>query len=110
MVVQRGRNTPHRGKWYPADTRFRQVDGPLWEAVITTGVMHQVRVHAASVGLAILGDSRYGGGQLNAGTAPEGVEHILHHCAMRGTVDGFPDLDPPPLEPPGWWEPLMQSV
>lgn len=83
MVVQRGPNTPHRGRWYPADTRFRQVKGDVWEAVITTGVMHQIRAHAAFVGLPLLGDRIYGGGPTPAG-APEGLRYFLHHVGLRG--------------------------
>jgi 23S rRNA pseudouridine1911/1915/1917 synthase len=99
MVVQRGRATPHRGKWYPAHTCFRRVaalsEGWLWEAVITTGVMHQIRVHAASVGIPLCGDGRYGGG-----AAPDGqpVPFLLHHLGLQG-----PDLRPPEVPLPDFW-------
>ncbi len=96
MVVQRGANTPHRGKWYPADTRFaRRPDG--WHATITTGVMHQVRLHAAWSGLPLLGDRLYGGAAI-AG-APEGVRFVLHHRGFEGLVD-----DPVLVDPPTWWD------
>lgn len=66
MVWQRGASTPHRGRWYPATTRFRRLgrrgELHLWEATMSTGVMHQIRVHAASVGLPLAGDRLYGGG------------------------------------------------
>lgn len=100
MVVERGRATPHRGKWYPAHTVFRRV-GPVmaglwcWEAVITSGVMHQIRVHAASVGLALNGDRLYGGGTPSAG-AP--VPFLLHHLGLSG--EGFA---PPQLPLPDFW-------
>ncbi len=61
MVVKRGSATPHRGRWYEAETRFSRSGEHLWRAEISTGVTHQVRIHAASVGLAILGDRLYGG-------------------------------------------------
>lgn len=95
MVVRRGESTPHRGKWYPADTFFRHLEGPFWEAVITTGVTHQIRVHAASVGLALAGDRLYGGGEALPG-AP--VPFALHHV-------GFDGLSPlaPRCAPPDWW-------
>jgi 23S rRNA-/tRNA-specific pseudouridylate synthase len=83
MVVQRGASTPHRGRWYPAETQFRRVRGRLFEAAIRTGVMHQIRVHAAFVGIALAGDRRYGGGGAPDGL-PEGVEFLLHHVGMRG--------------------------
>ena len=95
MVVQRGANTPHRGKWYPADTRFLRT--PVgWEATIRTGVTHQVRVHAAWVGLPIVGDRLYGGA--HARGAPDGVRFLLHHLGFEGLVD-----EPVWLEPPTWW-------
>ena len=42
MVVQRGANTPHRGRWYPASSAFTRLSDDLWQVVITTGVMHQL--------------------------------------------------------------------
>ena len=59
MVVQRGRNTPHRGKWMSAVTRFstssKSKNGMhLWQAMMCTGVMHQIRLHAAIAGLALV--------------------------------------------------------
>lgn len=94
MVVQRGANTEHRGRWYEAHTEFRQVEGPLWEAIITTGVMHQIRVHAASVGLVLAGDKLYGGGPPLEGPAP----FALHHLGMEGLVADAPRC---PI-PEGW--------
>lgn len=68
MVWRRGPRTAHRGKWYPAWSAFapaiRGVPGAppdLWRCEIRTGVMHQVRVHAASLGLPLTGDALYGG-------------------------------------------------
>lgn len=52
--------TPHRGKWYPAWTTLSR-RGDLWQAEIRTGIMHQVRAHAAFAGLALDGDALYGG-------------------------------------------------
>jgi len=102
VVVQRGRNTPHRGRWRDAETeltRLGPVDGGLWmwRAVMSTGVMHQIRVHAAFAGLALAGDRIYGGGEWQA-DRPERVAFALHHCGLSG-----PDLHPTPVVPPGWW-------
>jgi 23S rRNA-/tRNA-specific pseudouridylate synthase len=99
MLVQRGNNTPHRGKWYPAHTQFRRLataaDGVnLWEAIITTGVMHQIRVHAAWVGIPLRGDQRYGGGAPTDTSIP----FLLHHIGLTG-----PDLDPPRAPVPDFW-------
>lgn len=95
MVAQRGPRTVHRGKWYPAHTELRHVRGPLWEAVIVTGVMHQIRVHAAEAGLPLDGDRLYGGGPLVH--APDGVRFALHHCRMEG-IGACPFVPPP-----AWW-------
>lgn len=62
MVVSRGATTPHRGKWLAAETAFRRIRGRLFEATMSTGVMHQIRVHAAFLGVPLAGDRRYGGG------------------------------------------------
>lgn len=83
MIVQRGRDTPHRGRWLPAFTRFCRLEGDLLEAVITTGVMHQIRVHAAFLGAPLLGDRLYGGGSPPP-DAPPGVQFFLHHVGMEG--------------------------
>ena len=82
MVVQRSSGTPHRGKWYPAHTQFRRVRDDLFEVTITTGVMHQIRVHAAFLGIPILGDRLYGGGG-------DGAFH-LHHVGLRGPFETSP--------------------
>jgi 23S rRNA pseudouridine1911/1915/1917 synthase len=81
VVVQRGRNTPHRGKWYPAQTRFVRVGGRLWRATMRSGVMHQIRVHAAFLGIPILGDRTYGGGAAPADLPGPGF--YLHHVGLR---------------------------
>lgn len=99
MIVQRGRNTPHRGRWYPAHTSFKRLgpttDGAtLWEAVIITGVMHQIRVHAAWVGIPLRGDKRYGGGA----PSDERVPFLLHHLGLSG-----PEIEPPQAPLPADW-------
>lgn len=83
MVVQRGPNTPHRGKWHEAKTSFRRLGPRTWEATMHTGVMHQIRVHAAFVGLVLEGDPIYGGGETPA-DAPEGAQFLLHHVGLAG--------------------------
>jgi|GEM_PF-743027 len=108
VVVQRGRNTPHRGRWREARTEFTRigpVDGGLWmwRAVMHTGVMHQIRVHAAFVGLALAGDRIYGGGSLHI-ECPDRVDFALHHHHLAG-----PDLHPTPVELPDWWPPLLST-
>lgn len=92
MIVQRGPNTPHRGRWYEAETRFRRVRGRLFEAVIRTGVTHQIRVHAAFVGIPLLGDRLYGG-------APTDDGRFFLHCVGMTGPGGFTTA---PLPLPDW--------
>jgi 23S rRNA-/tRNA-specific pseudouridylate synthase len=95
MIVQRGGATPHRGQWYPAHTAFDRHDGQQWRVTITTGVMHQIRAHAAFVGLPLRGDRHYGGGAAISASVP----FHLHCFELRGP-DGFV-TDPVPAPP--WW-------
>ena len=97
MVWQRSPNTPHRGRWFPARTALRRGSsrsGGLarWEATITTGVTHQIRLHAASAGLALLGDRLYGGTRRADG------RFFLH--ARR--IDGWPVRTPELPIPEDW--------
>ena len=85
MVVQRGRNTPHRGKWMSAVTRFQHLKSNgvhLWQATMCTGVMHQIRLHATIAGLALVGDTLYGGG---ATPSYFPSDFALHHCGIEST-------------------------
>lgn len=96
MVVRRSESTPHRGRWYAAHTKFERVEGRLWRATMTTGVMHQIRVHAGFLGIAILGDRRYGGGQTPE-FAPEHLTFYLHHVGFHGA-----GLQTAPVPEPAW--------
>jgi 23S rRNA pseudouridine1911/1915/1917 synthase len=89
MVVQRNPGSKCRGKWYSAHTRLRHIKGALHEAVITTGVMHQIRVHAAFAGAPLLGDTLYGGTP-----SPDGPDFYLHHAHLKG-LGACPFLPPP---------------
>ena len=64
MVVLKDRKDPHRGRIFPAETRFRILkrfrDFCLLEADLITGVTHQIRVHLAESGHPVVGDPLYG--------------------------------------------------
>jgi 23S rRNA pseudouridine1911/1915/1917 synthase len=64
MFALKGRDEPHRGRIFPAETRFRIVerfrDFCFLEADLITGVTHQIRVHLAEVGHPVVGDPLYG--------------------------------------------------
>lgn len=102
MVPKRGNNTPHRGKWYEACTSFRHIyrqDGiSLWEARMQTGVMHQIRVHASFLGIALLGDRKYGGG--------ETPDFFLGTFALHHHQIG----DWPAIPVPSWWPKWAQEI
>jgi 23S rRNA-/tRNA-specific pseudouridylate synthase len=94
MVVRRGAHTPHRGRWYAAHTELRRIGDGRWEAAITTGVTHQIRLHAAFVGLPLRGDKLYGGGP----PLSDEVPFHLHHVGLTGPGDAGTD----PVEDPPW--------
>ncbi len=103
MVPRRGERTPHRGRWYEAETLFRRSGPWTWEARIRTGVTHQVRLHAAWVGLALLGDRPYGGHPFPPGVlavlADSSPPFLLHHVSDSG-----PGWESPVAPPPPSWE------
>lgn len=99
MIVLDRPTKQHRGRWYPAWTRFTWLGpdpagGHLWQAEIRTGVMHQIRVHAQAVGLPLAGDPLYGAGSPGP--------FLLHHACVlfpdrEAPVAPLPDGSAPPL-------------
>lgn len=65
----------------PARTTLEPLDGDsdwtLVLATMSTGVMHQVRVHLAAVGNPLIGDSRYGGPMLGGCTRNGQLLHAM---------------------------------
>ena len=72
-----------RGK--RAVTRFhvlqRYPDATLVEARLLTGRTHQIRVHAAHLGMPILGDTRYGDAEANRRFRRLGLKRLFLHAA-----------------------------
>lgn len=78
---------PQAGK--PARTRFRRLkhwvlEGrplTLVEADLLTGRTHQIRVHAAHLGLPIAGDPKYGDAQANRWLRSKGLRRLFLHAS-----------------------------
>ncbi len=97
MVAQRPSGHPgrHRGRWYEAWSSFRRLPDDRqsrFEVEIRTGVMHQIRVHAAYLGAPVWGDPIYE----PDGDPPENHGRMwLHHLRVEG-----PDWESPAA--PAW--------
>lgn len=70
----------------PARTRFRRLerfdDATLVEAQLLTGRTHQIRVHAAHLGMPILGDPKYGDEQANKDMRQRGLKRMFLHARL----------------------------
>jgi 23S rRNA pseudouridine955/2504/2580 synthase len=68
----------------PAETELRRLklfrDSTLVEASPKTGRTHQIRVHAASMGHAIVGDERYGLDEINRNFKSRGHKRLFLHA------------------------------
>ena len=68
----------------PAETLFRRLklfsDSTLVQASPKTGRTHQIRVHAASMGHAIVGDERYGLDEVNRSFKSRGYKRMFLHA------------------------------
>lgn len=104
MVARGGPRTTHRGRWYAAETFFRRGDGDLVWAAMSTGVTHQIRLHAATVGAPLLGDTTYGGAPTPP-DAPAGLTFYLHHLGFAGEDDDGTEVASAPVPPPAWGSP-----
>lgn len=71
----------------PSVTRFRVLRrfpaATLVEAMPVTGRTHQIRVHAAHAGHPLVGDPKYGVGQLDRGLVPTPRRLFLHAASLR---------------------------
>jgi 23S rRNA pseudouridine1911/1915/1917 synthase len=95
----RGRQ-PKRGRAQPASTRFRPLavfhNTTLLAVRITTGVRHQIRVHLASLGHPIVGDTLYG--DESAGRAERLMLHAIR-LRLRHPRTGAPIMTTSPIPP-----------
>lgn len=65
--------------------RKRTFSNATWvEAQPKTGRTHQIRVHAASIGLPVAGDVRYGDKQLNRMFRSRGLQRLFLHASYLG--------------------------
>jgi 23S rRNA pseudouridine955/2504/2580 synthase len=68
-----------------AETVFRRLSrgakASLLEAELLTGRTHQIRVHLAHLGHAVLGDDKYGDFELNRALRKEGLRRMFLHAA-----------------------------
>lgn len=76
----------------PAESFFTGLeqyrDCTLMQVRITTGRMHQIRVHAQALGHPVLGDRKYGDRALNQQMRKSGVRRMFLHAArMRLKID-----------------------
>lgn len=51
----------YRGKIHNVITYYKKIDKNILECYINKGIRHQIRIHLASIGCPIIGDSLYGG-------------------------------------------------
>jgi 23S rRNA pseudouridine955/2504/2580 synthase len=84
---------PERGKRSRTLFRLRQRVGALnlVEVELDTGRTHQIRVHAAHLGLPIAGDPKYGDPSINAQLRALGLKRLFLHAAalsFRTREDG----------------------
>ncbi len=88
VVVKREVRRGHRGQWRPAWTRIVPLGEGWFEAEIRTGVLHQVRAHAAFAGVPLVSDPVYG-------RVEDGVAACLVHVAIEGPRWSFRLPAPP---------------
>lgn len=83
MIVKKNKTYRCRGKWYPAQTSFQLIGSRggqfLYRATMHSGIMHQIRVHAAFCGLSLDGDALYG----SQNPAPISTGFALHHFGIE---------------------------
>ena len=76
----------------PARTCFRRLrslpGATLVEAQLVTGRTHQIRVHAAHLGLPLAGDEKYGDAEGNRALREVGLRRLFLHAAVLGFPNG----------------------
>jgi len=110
---------PGAASGWPARTEFVPLGSAAGLSLVRlrmrTGVTHQLRVHMATLGHPILGDTRYGRLVTTAALAPDverdangGEGHYLHAVALRFDSAGFPRGLRTPF--PVHWRPLFERL
>lgn len=77
-----GKKVNYNGQPIHAETAFERIKGDFYRVFITKGARHQIRVHFASFGAPLFGDSLYG--------RPSGEEL---HLACMGIRSSFLNID-----------------
>ena len=96
-VLRTRSGLPHRGEWVAATTRFQRLGDDRYAAFASTLAQHQIRVHAAQLGIPLLGDVLYGGAAPATGTAAN-RSFFLHHVGMVGPAG----IHTEPVPAPAW--------
>ncbi len=102
----------HASAWAPRGATSRVeplhlgVGHTLIQVVATTGVRHQIRVHLASLGHPILGDTRYGGAALPA--ARPGF--LLHAHRLNWPDPATGERVDVAQTVPGWWQAVVPEL
>lgn len=82
-----------------AHSRFelleRYADASLMQVQIFSGRMHQIRVHAQSLGMPLAGDGKYGDAQRNQAWRRRGLKRMFLHARQLQLpgLNDFPTLD-----------------
>ncbi|MFP6663070.1 MAG: RluA family pseudouridine synthase [Deltaproteobacteria bacterium] len=119
MIALSHEAPPERYRTQVAESRMtvlgRAGNGTFVRVATSTGARHQVRVHLASIGHPIVGDTLYGGPDLSdtyyGGAAlADAPGHCLHAESIRWRDPDSGHSEFEELAPPTWWEQAAGGV